>query len=87
MTWFDLTADAQEYREIASLWHGGQASALYAYASSGTIVPGLSMEIRRCMREAAQLQVTFENAAASFHLGRLLGHVSPLEDQLREEEP
>lgn len=33
---------------IAAEWHGGQSSALYAYASSGTITHGLSREIVAC---------------------------------------
>lgn len=37
---------ALEARRIASEWHGGQASALYALASSGTVVAGLNMECR-----------------------------------------
>jgi hypothetical protein len=27
-----------EYRELASQWHGGQSSALYAYASTDTLI-------------------------------------------------
>lgn len=37
---------------IAAEWHSGQTSALYAYASTGTIQPGLATEIRRCIPTA-----------------------------------
>ena len=33
---------------IAGDWHGGQASALYAYASTGSIQPALTREIIQC---------------------------------------
>jgi len=33
------------YREIAGKWHGGQRSALYAFASTGTIQPTTSATI------------------------------------------
>jgi hypothetical protein len=36
----------------ASDWHSGQNSALYAFSSSGTIIPGLASEVRECIREA-----------------------------------
>lgn len=37
---------------IAAEWHGGQDSALYTYASVGTVQPGLAAEIRRCVPSA-----------------------------------
>lgn len=85
MTALDLTADAEEYREIAADWHGGQASALYAYASSGTIVPGLSMEIRRAMTENRTYGGSGTKVANAYNLGRLLGHIAPMEDRLNEQ--
>ncbi len=39
-------------RQIAADWHGGQGSALYAFASAGTIAPHLEHEISRTMPEA-----------------------------------
>ncbi len=36
------------YREIASKWHSGQWSALYAFASTGSIQPSLASEIVEC---------------------------------------
>lgn len=41
-----LTHD--QAREIASSWHGGQGSPLYALASSGAIVDGVVEEIDEC---------------------------------------
>lgn len=40
-------------REIASEWHGGQASPLYAYSCTGHIDPYLQREIRWCWNSAA----------------------------------
>lgn len=43
---------------IASEWHSGQNSALYAYASTGTVQqPGLATEIRRCVPAAKAKEV------------------------------
>ncbi len=44
------------YRELASQWHGGQWSALYSFASTGTIQPSLASEIVECfgMAESAK---------------------------------
>ena len=37
---------------IAGEWHNGQTSALYAYASTQTILPGLQHEIEECLIDA-----------------------------------
>ena len=37
-----------ELREVASQWHGGQWSALYAFSSSGAVVDGLGSEAQKC---------------------------------------
>lgn len=37
---------------IAANWHSGQTSALYAYASSQSILPGLQHEIKECLQNA-----------------------------------
>lgn len=37
---------------IAAEWHNDQTSALYAYASTGTIEPGIAKEIRACVPNA-----------------------------------
>jgi hypothetical protein len=34
-----------EARTVASWWHGGQASALYSFVSTGAIFPGLLTEV------------------------------------------
>lgn len=36
------------YRDLAGDWHGGMCSALYAYASTGSIIEGLDTEILEC---------------------------------------
>ena len=41
-----------DFRHIASEWHGGQWSALYAFASTGTVTHGLCGEILRCVSAA-----------------------------------
>lgn len=38
-------------RTIAGDWHSGQASALYAFSSTGTILPELAGEVRTCRGE------------------------------------
>lgn len=55
---------------FAADWHGGQASALYALASSGAIVAGVEGEIRRAM-DASGVNVS----TARVHLSRLLAYV------------
>jgi len=39
-------------RRIASEWHGGQASALYAFASTGTVIAGFLGECRQAEKDA-----------------------------------
>lgn len=41
-----------ELRTIASYWHGGQFSPLYAFASSGSITPGLAKEALEAAKHA-----------------------------------
>jgi hypothetical protein len=41
-----------EFRQLASEWHGGQASALYAYASTGSVTVGLLGEINNAYKFA-----------------------------------
>jgi hypothetical protein len=43
----------QSLQSTAAEYHGGQATALYAFSSTGTIQPGLSSEIRECFILAA----------------------------------
>lgn len=46
----DQVATDDDCRDVASDWHGGQGSALYAYASTGTIKSGIVQEIDACIR-------------------------------------
>jgi hypothetical protein len=44
-----VTITEKTARRIASEWHGGQTSLLYAFASSGAIVSGIRSEIAQCL--------------------------------------
>ena len=46
----------QMYRELAGKYHGGQWSALYAFASTGTIQPSLASEIVECFKLAKSVK-------------------------------
>jgi hypothetical protein len=53
---------------IAGEWHGGQTSALYAYASTGTVLNSLIREIKECFpfakpKELSELQRLYVNIA------------------------
>lgn len=57
---------------IAAEWHNGQTSALYAYASTGTVQPGLQREIRGCIpaakaKELAELLRLYVATAPALH--------------------
>jgi hypothetical protein len=41
-------------RTVASQYHGGQWSALYAFASTGTVTTGLIRECRECLEWCEQ---------------------------------
>lgn len=41
-------------RRIASEWHGGKSSPLYALSSTGTVVASLLSEIDKCLNWAKQ---------------------------------
>lgn len=43
----------ENLRQTASEWHSGQWSPLYAFASTGSIEPGLEAEISDCLRDAS----------------------------------
>lgn len=43
--------DETRAREIASWWHGGRWSALYAFCSTGTRTFDLQAEVRQCKAE------------------------------------
>lgn len=60
-------------RSIAAEWHGGQDSALYAYASTGTIIPGeVLAEIDRCLSFAKNRQDEVRLLALRDHLSLTL---------------
>lgn len=46
----------QSYRELAGQYHGGQWSALYSFASTGTVQPSLSSEIVECFKLAKSVK-------------------------------
>lgn len=50
----DDASEPRDLRKLASEYHSGQASALYAYASSGSLVDGLAAEARACLAIAAE---------------------------------
>jgi hypothetical protein len=58
-------------RYVASLWHGGQFSPLYAFASSGTIIDGLESEIE------ADLQNSSASATDLAQLRELRDYLRP----------
>ncbi len=41
--------ETYDFRELAGLWHDGQASALYAFSSSGHVSDGLVPELKECI--------------------------------------
>lgn len=82
MTTLDLTEHADEFREIAGDWCGLDGP-LFTYWLHGEITSGLSLEIRRRMSENRTYGGSGLKAAHAYNLGRLLGHVAPLEDALK----
>lgn len=69
--------ELHRYRELASHWHGGQWSALYAFSSSGTIVEGLRAEVEECL--ALALDLPLNDGGSDF------GKLSKFADQLPDE--
>lgn len=92
MTALDLTADAEQYREIAADFvvepHSG-FHLLWLYATEGIIERGLSFQVRELMTRNASTPARntdfAHRAATALTLGRLLGHVSTLEDRMNAE--
>ena len=74
---------APPYRHLASMWHGGQWSALYAHASSGAVVHGLCSEIVECIRLA---DATPGEEVDATELRAFLRWARTYEDTLPEEE-
>lgn len=66
-------------QSIAAEWHSGQSSALYAYASTQSVLPGLPGEIRECLsqakpRERIDLYRLYVNTAPSLTVEDLLSN-------------
>ncbi|MFY7069017.1 hypothetical protein ACOQFV_24435 [Nocardiopsis changdeensis] len=84
------TPDMDEARSIAADWHGGQASALYSFASSGRVTDPdrLRAEINECRRHAGEQErarlgallraIEHQHYEQSRELARQLCHVEPL---------
>ena len=61
-----------EARQIAADWHGGQASAMYSFVSTGAISPDLVGEIKREIENCQKNGDTTEQN----RLSQLLTHVN-----------
>ncbi len=57
-------------RQTAAQWYDGQNSALYAYSSTGTILPGLAAEIKVCL--------FFSKGKEYAELARLYATIAPV---------
>jgi hypothetical protein len=68
-----------DHRQTAEGWHGGQSTALYAYASTGTIAAGLDDEIQACLAivEHADEASDLDRVGEHERLRALLHHVEP----------
>jgi len=75
MTMTDGLIDLSSLRELASSWHGGMSSPLYALASTGAIVEGLVDEIEDCIATAVQYDSDPDYAADIPRLEHLLVYV------------
>jgi len=73
---------------VASYWHGGQTTALYALASSGSYTPGLAREAERAAALAEQLARASTDEAEAIELGQEVEalHALALEARRREGE-
>ena len=70
---------AERHRQTAAEWHGGQSSRLYAFASSGNVVPGIVEEIEVCLAVAERglLDAGVDPDGQPERLRELLHHVQP----------
>lgn len=71
--------DHAEHRQTAAEWHGGQSSALYAYASTGMVTKGLFGEIEDCLALVERGAVSPDTDVVDEHarLRALLGAITP----------
>jgi hypothetical protein len=72
-----IQSPPKSLQTIASEWHGGQSSALYAYASTQVILSSLTREIRECFpfakpRELCDLQRLYVATAPSLNREAIL---------------
>lgn len=79
------SADPDDFRATAERWHSGQFQPSYAFASSGTVLHGLSREIRQAIRlESARPSNAdpedYDNELEC--LESWLAYVEPIEDTL-----
>ena len=51
----DIDTEFAHFRFVASEWHSGMFSAMYAFSSAGTVVPGLHREIYALALPAARI--------------------------------
>jgi hypothetical protein len=70
-----------ELRHVASEWHGGQFSALYAFSSSGTAVSGLAIEAIEAADKSADI-IEIDKLRTIATLDPSNGH-DPYEDEAR----
>lgn len=66
-----------EAQFIASQWHGGQSSSLYAFCSTGTIDDFLEIEIENCLTQA----MNFVKDPDVVDLARLLEYVKEVSNE------
>ncbi len=71
--------DDGDHQQTAADWHGGQWSALYAYASTGTVLDGLDHEIWECLDHVERGHVADDTDVVEEHdrLLTLLHHIKP----------
>ena len=69
----------ERHRQTAADWHGGQSSALYAYASSGRVLAGIAGEIDDCLAavERGRLDAGLDSVEEHERLWALLDYVEP----------
>lgn len=69
-----------DHRRTAAEWHGGQNTPLYAYASTGSVLPRLDRGIQDCIRqvEAGQVDRDTDPERDLERLTAFLHHVEPL---------
>ena len=87
MTALDLTADAEEYREIAFEFTADVTirTLLHDYAERGVVAPGLCNQIRQRiagLESDHRVRPRAGNFGRNYRLHKLLTHLAPLEDQL-----